>query len=72
MSVELTVEQLSALDSERDQPPHLIDPRTRLEYVLLPAEEYERVCEFLDEERARQVIGRIAMRNATARMDDVP
>jgi hypothetical protein len=72
MSIELTAQQQQALDSERDEFPRLVDPRSNAVYVLVPEGEYETVREVLDDERHRQAIRAVALRNAVGRMDDCP
>jgi hypothetical protein len=44
--IELTEQQQHAVDG-REQPPRLIDPRTKKAYVLLGAEVYERISNLL-------------------------
>src|SRR5262245_37472387 len=44
MNIELTQEQQRALDAQTEGPARVIDPRTQVAYVLVPAEEYERMC----------------------------
>jgi hypothetical protein len=41
--IELTEEQLQALDAPQ-QPPVAVDPRTAQEYLLIKREVYEKVC----------------------------
>ena len=43
--IELTEEQLRALEKPETTPPRVVDPRTRKTFVLLPVEEYERLKE---------------------------
>ena len=50
MSIELTADQGRALSEEPGFPPRVIDPRTKEEYVLLPAEMFERVRAALEDE----------------------
>ena len=72
MSIELTEQQQHALDSQREQPPRVIDPRTKAAYVLVPEEEYESIRESLEEEKQQQAIHRVALRNAAGRMNEEP
>jgi hypothetical protein len=41
--VELTDEQLRAIATPSETPPRLVNPRTHETFVLLPADEYERL-----------------------------
>ncbi len=41
--IELTEQQLQALDRPELSPPRLVDPRTQETFVLLRVEEYERL-----------------------------
>jgi hypothetical protein len=50
MSIELTTEQLRALEEHHEFPPRVTNSRTKETYVLLPAEMYERVRALLEEE----------------------
>jgi hypothetical protein len=43
--IELTEQQLRALESAESTPPRIINPRTKETYVLLPSDEYERLKE---------------------------
>jgi hypothetical protein len=43
MTIPLTQEQQQALDAEPEEPLRFVDPRTLRNYVLLPAELYERL-----------------------------
>ena len=72
MRLELTAEQQRELDTPQNQPPHLIDPRDQAEYVLIPVDEYGRLCEFIEEDRLRKTLSRVAARNAAGRMVNDP
>ena len=50
MSIQLSEEQGRALDAEPESPPRVVDPRTNRTYVLLEAEQYERMKALLEEE----------------------
>jgi hypothetical protein len=41
--IELTEEQRKALDTPTEQPPVVVDPRTKQEYLLIRREVYEKV-----------------------------
>ena len=56
MSITLTTEQQQALDSLREDPPLVVDPRTNAAFVLLPAREYEAIREILEDERRQKAI----------------
>ena len=72
MSVELTPEQQAALDDQGRHPRRLVDPRTRTAYILVPENEYEAMREFVEDQRREHAIHAVALRNAAARLDEVP
>ena len=72
MNIELTPQQQQALDTQEEESPRVIDPRTNTVYVLVPEVDYETIRELLEEERRQQAIHKIALRNAAGRMDEVP
>lgn len=72
MDIQLTPQQQQALDTQENGPPRIIDPRTNTTYILVPEKDYENVQEVLEEERRRQAIHAMALRNAAGRMNDVP
>jgi hypothetical protein len=72
MSIELTEQQQQAVDALQGALARLIDPRTNAVYVLLPAEEYERVREVLEEAKQQEAIHAVALRNAVGRMEEEP
>ena len=41
--IELTEQQLQALENPEATPPRLVNPRTKETFVLLPVDEYERL-----------------------------
>lgn len=43
--IELTEQQLKALENPESTPPRLVNPRTKEAFVLLRADEYERLKE---------------------------
>jgi PHD/YefM family antitoxin component YafN of YafNO toxin-antitoxin module len=43
--IELTQEQAQALEERETTPPHVVNPRTKEEFVLLPMDEYKRLKE---------------------------
>ena len=47
--IELTEHQSAAIEREEQQPPQVLDPRTQERFVLLRAEEYERLKEEYDD-----------------------
>ena len=69
MNIELTSEQQAALNPQGEKPQRVVDPRTRTSYVLVPEEEYEAI---LDDDRREQAIHAVALRNAAARLDEIP
>lgn len=48
--IELTEQQQQALANSQKEPLHLMDPRTKQTYVLLPRELFERVKNILEDE----------------------
>lgn len=48
--IELNEHQQQALDTSREGPLQVVDPRTKRMYVLLPAEVYEQVKDFLEDD----------------------
>lgn len=50
MMTELTPELQQALDTQANAPPRLVDPRTKKAYVLLAAEQYERIKALLEQD----------------------
>lgn len=47
---ELSREIQQALDAHADAPPRLVDPRTNKAYVLLAAEQYDRIRALLEQD----------------------
>ena len=72
MSIQLTPQQQHALDTEKDSPPRIIDPRTNTSYILVREVDYESIRELLEDERRQQAIHAVALRNAAGRIDDNP
>jgi len=72
MSIQLTPQQQKVLDSQEDNPPRVIDPRTDTSYILLREADYESIRELLEDDRRQQAIHAVALRNAAGRIDDTP
>lgn len=72
MSIQLTPQQQKVLDSQEDNPPRVIDPRTNTSYILLREADYASIRELLEDERRQQAIHAVALRNAAGRIDDTP
>jgi hypothetical protein len=72
MSIQLTPQQQQALDTQKDSPPRVIDPRTNTTYILLPEMDYESIRELLEDERRQHAVHAVALRNAAGRMNDTP
>jgi hypothetical protein len=70
MSITLTPQQLSQLDTAGPVPALLVDPRTNARYVLVPADDYESVNDILRDEREQRAVRAVGLRNAAGRMDD--
>jgi len=72
MSIQLTPQQQQALDTQKDSPPRIVDPRTNTTYILVPEVDYDSIRELLEDERRQQAIHAVALRNAAGRMNDTP
>ena len=72
MSIQLTPQQQQALDTQKDNPPRIVDPRTNTTYILVPEVDYDSIRELLEDERRQQAIHAVALRNAAGRMNDTP
>ena len=70
MSIELTEEQQHTLDQDGEEPPRVIDPRTKAAYILLPLAEYENVREIVEDEKRHKAIQARALQNASGRMNE--
>lgn len=64
MPIELTETQQRALDTQKDEPMRLVDPRTRNEYVLIPSLLFDEIQELLQEEQERKAIASIGLQSA--------
>ncbi len=47
--IELTEQQMQALENPEDTPPRIVDPRSKETFVLLRVDEYERLSEEYDD-----------------------
>ncbi len=72
MNIQLTPQQLQALDTWEGQTPRIIDPRNNAAYVLVSETEYETVREILEDEQRQRAIRTVARRNAIGRMNEMP
>ena len=72
MSIQLTPEQLQALDADERGLPRVIDPRNNASYVLVSESEYETVRDVLEDEQRQRSIRAAALRNAIGRMGERP
>ena len=72
MTIQLTEQQQRALDSAGSTPPQVVDPRTKVEYVLIPITEYESVRDIIEDERQQKAIRAVALKNAVGRMNEEP
>ena len=72
MTIQLTPQQLQALDAGEGGVPRVIDPRSNASYVLVSEAEYETVRDVLDDERRQRSIRAVGLRNAIGRMSDMP
>ena len=72
MSIELTPQQLEALDADAGELPRVVDPRNNVCYVLISDSEYESLRDILEDEQRQRSIRTVALRNAIGRMGEVP
>lgn len=72
MNIQLTLQQLQALDTGEGGLPRVIDPRNNASYVLVRESEYEIVRDVLEDEQRQRRVRAVALRNAIGRMGDVP
>ena len=72
MSIQLTPQQLQALDAGEGGLPRVIDPRNNVSYVLVRESEYETVRDVLEDDRRQRSIRAVALRNAIGRMSETP
>ena len=72
MSIQLTPQQLQALDAGEGGLPRVIDPRNNVSYVLVRESEYETVRDVLEDDRRQRSIRAVALRNAIGRMGETP
>ena len=72
MKIELTPQQLQALDAGEGELPRVIDPRNNVSYVLVSETEYETVRDVLEDEQRQRSIRAVALRNAIGRMGEMP
>ena len=62
MSIQLTPQQLQALDAGEGGLPRVIDPRNNVSYVLVRESEYETVRDVLEDDRRQRSIRAVALR----------
>ena len=72
MNISLSLEQQQALDQSVGHLLHVTDPRTSAAYVLVPADQYESICEVLEDGRVQQAVHSTGARNAVARAGEEP
>ena len=72
MSIELTPQQLRALDADAGELPRFVDPRNNVSYVLIGESEYKTVRDILEDEQRQRGLRAVALRNAIGRMDEAP
>ena len=70
MSTQLTPQQQQALNTQKDHPLRIINPRSHTPYILVPEMDYEAVRELLEDEHRQQTLHEVALRNASGRMDE--
>jgi hypothetical protein len=68
--IELTDDQLAAVAN--GDPVRLLATDIGKEVVLLRADLFDTIKDLVDEEKKREIIARIAMKNAVARMNESP
>ena len=72
VEIQLTQQQLKALDAGAGTLPRVIDPRHNISYVLVIESEYETIRDILEDERQQRDIRAVALRNAIGRMGEMP
>ena len=72
MVIQLTPEQLQALDTGKRSPARVVDPRGNVSYVLVSESDYETVRDILEDEQRQRSIRAVGLRNAIGRMSEVP
>ena len=72
MLIPLSEQEQEAIDAAGWQPPHLVDPRSQTEYVLISIRDYEIVRDILEEESRQRIIHKIGLKNAAKRMNEEP
>jgi hypothetical protein len=72
MVIELTERQQQELDSQRGTRARVIDPRTNLEYLLIPLEDVSEIEELIRDDADQRAIRRVGLRNAAGRAGDEP
>ena len=72
MNIQLTPQQLPALDARDGGATRVIDPRSNTAYVLVSEAEYESIREVLEDEERQRLIRVVGLRNAIGRMSEVP
>jgi PHD/YefM family antitoxin component YafN of YafNO toxin-antitoxin module len=72
MVIQLTPEQLQALDTGERSPARVVDPRGNVSYVLVSESDYETVRDILEDEQRQRSIRAVGLRNAIGRMSEVP
>lgn len=70
MIIQLTDEQCQALDTDNERPHRIVDPKTQMTYLLIPAEEYYR--EALEDQQIRTILDTFGIQGAIDRMADEP
>jgi len=68
--IELTEQQQLSLDTIGEAPPRVVDPRTKVTYVLVPEVDYEAVQEAIEDDRRQRAIRAVGLRNAVGRMSE--
>jgi len=67
VTIQLTPQQQDDLDRADDDVVRVVDPRTNAAYVLVPADDFERVREALEDERLQRAVRAVALQNAAGR-----
>jgi PHD/YefM family antitoxin component YafN of YafNO toxin-antitoxin module len=70
MNIQLTPQQLQALDAGQGESPRVVDPRNNVAYVLVTEAEYEAVRDVLEDAQRQRKIRAAALRNAIGRMEE--
>lgn len=70
MSIQLTEDQIEAINRGTQSPVSLVDPHTNSLWYLIPASEYQTVQDILEDDRQQTAFRAIGLRNAGRRLSE--